>query len=507
MIAFKRLVPLSAVVSIAVVCAAQSPSPGSDQTGDIAQLRSSLAATRSELQQCRQEIDELREQIRAIQKQVGSAGAAAPAATVAASASQFPTAADVEQNPAAAQPQTSADEDLLAAKVAEFEQTKIESASKFKVRVSGMVLMNAYTNVGAVDITDLPNLAHQRAPGDTNGDVGATLRQTTVGLQVTGPTIAGARSSADLNVDFYGGLPRAHYGATMGAVRMRTAHARLDWQNWSIIAGQDSPFFSPLSPTSFASLAEPAFSWSGNLWVWTPQIRAERRWSTSEKSNVAWSFGILDPLSEETPDASFNRHPLAGEASRMPGLGTHFAWNSSAGDRQATVGIGGYFGHQNWGFGKRNDSWLVSADFDIPLGRFFALSGEVYRGQAIGGLGGGIWASALFNGDPEVAGTSILPLNDIGGWSQLKFKPVDKLELNVAAGTANPFARDLEFFPNPRNYSSTPLSRNQTLLINSIFRPRSNLLLGLEYRRLRTYSLTGSKSQADHVNISIGVSF
>ena len=191
----------------------------------------------------------------------------------------------------------------------------------------------------------------------------------------------------------------------------------------------------------------------------------------------------------------------------MPGLGMHFAWNSSAGDRQATIGVGGYFGRQNWGFGKRNDSWLVSAGFDLPLGRFFALSGEVYRGQAIGGLGGGIWTSALFNGDPESAGTSMLPLNDIGGWAQMKIKPVDKLEFNIAAGTANPFAGDLEFFPNPRNYSSTPLARNQTLLINSIFRPRSNLLLGLEYRRLRTYALTGSKSQADHVNISIGVSF
>ena len=150
---------------------------------------------------------------------------------------------------------------------------------------------------------------------------------------------------------------------------------------------------------------------------------------------------------------------------------------------------------------------MVSTDFDLPLSRFLALSGEVYRGQAIGGFGGGIWASALFDADPDVATTRILPLNDVGGWSQLKIKPVSRLEFNVAAGVANPFSRDLEFFAAPQNYSFTPLARNQTLLINSIFHPRSNLLLGLEYRHLRTYALTGSKNTADHINLSIGVSF
>lgn len=504
----KRLVALSAALIIASTCAAQSQPASTTSGAEIEQLRTSLAATRSELQETRQEVEELREQVRALQKTMTVSAATVPVPPQnQASETQFPALGDIEKNPPAAQSQAAPDQDLLAAKVAEFEQTKVESASKYKVRISGMVLMNTYENQGAVDVTDLPNLAHQVAFGDTGGDFGATLRQTTLGLQVNGPKLAGANTSADLDVDFYGGIPRAHYGVTMGALRIRTASLRLDWSHWSIIAGQDTPFFSPLSPTSYASLAEPAFSWSGNLWVWTPQIRAERRWNTSEKSNVAWTFGILDPLSEEIPDSMFNRHPLAGEATRTPALASHLAWNHSAAGIPATFGIGGYFGKQNWGFDKRVNSWLVSGDFDVPLGKFLAWSGEVYRGQAIGGLGGGIWASALFDGDPEAQGTRILPLDDIGGWSQVKIKPQEKIEFNLAAGASNPFARDLEFFASPRTYSSTPLARNQTLLINSIFRPYSNLLLGLEYRRLRTYSLTGSKGEANHVNLSIGVSF
>ena len=89
----------------------------------------------------------------------------------------------------------------------------------------------------------------------------------------------------------------------------------------------------------------------------------------------------------------------------------------------------------------------------------------------------------------------------------MKVKPAGKLEFNIAAGAANPFSKDLESFAAARNYSFTALARNQTVLVNSIFRPRSNLLFGLEYRRLRTYGLTGSKNTADHVNLSIGVSF
>ena len=498
----KLLVSFMAMVVVLTATSVAQKSPETPAAGsDVQQLRGELAATRSDLQQCRQEIAALRDQLKAIQQQLGT-----PAAAPKAAGTQFPTLADVNKQPAQSEAQ-SPDQDLVAAKVAEFEQTKVETASKYKVRLSGMVLMNTFTNIGNVDVTDLPNLAFRSGAGTTGGDAGATLRQTAVGLQLTGPIVAGARTSADLDFDFYGGIPRANYGVTMGVVRMRTARARFDWRNWSIIAGQDTPFFSPQSPTSYASLAEPAFSWSGNLWVWQPQIRAERRWSISERSNVTWAFGILNTVTEEFPDSTFNRRPDPAESSRVPGLGTHIGWRGSALGQDASVGLGGYYGRQSWGFGKDIDSWLVSGDFNLPISRTLALSGEIYRGQAIGGLGGGIWTSALFDGNPDLAGTRIRPLNDVGGWSQLKFKPLAQLEFNAAAGAANPLSKDLEFFATPRNYAFTPLARNQTLLFNSIYHARSNLLFALEYRHLRTYALTGTKNSADHINFSIGVSF
>jgi len=52
-----------------------------------------------------------------------------------------------------------------------------------------------------------------------------------------------------------------------------------------------------------------------------------------------------------------------------------------------------------------------------------------------------------------------------------------------------------------------PYARNQRLFANSIYRPRSNLFLALEYGRLRTYLGDDTKSTADYVNLAIGVSF
>jgi hypothetical protein len=136
------------------------------------------------------------------------------------------------------------------------------------------------------------------------------------------------------------------------------------------------------------------------------------------------------------------------------------------------------------------------------------ISGEVYRGQAIGGLGGGMWTSTLFNTPTLTSTTQIIGLNDVGGWSQLKFKANAKLEFNVAGGLANPFAHDLEHFRTPTTlYGFAPLARNQTIFGNTIFRPRSNLVFAVEYRHLRTYSLSGNNQQAGHLNLAVGVSF
>jgi hypothetical protein len=473
-------------------------------------LRSSLSETRTELERSHQEVADLRRRLEELEARLGaSAGKPAPQA---APSPTYPTLEDALKAQQSTAPASDADatqerEDMLAARIEEQSQTKVESASRYKVKLSGLVLMNTFTNRGAVDSIDVPGLALPRAPGQTNGAFGATLRQTLLGLEATGPKVAGASTAADVQMDFFGGFPDYQFGVVAGLARLRVARASLDWSGTRLVIGQDAPFFSALSPTSYASVGEPALSWAGNLWVWTPQVRVEHRWSISESSGVTLQAGILDPLTEYFPEVQFDRLPTPGESSRQPALATRLAWKGSLGTHPATVGVGGYYSRQAYGFGRNVDAWAATADWDLPLGHWFALSGEFFRGRALGGLGGGVWNSIVANGDPELSSTSIFGLDTVGGWSQLKIKPVSKLEFNVAAGTDNPLASDLRLFPNPRGSFFPPLARNQSLFANSIYRPRSNLLFALEYRRLRTYFVNDTKETADHVNLAVGVAF
>jgi len=147
------------------------------------------------------------------------------------------------------------------------------------------------------------------------------------------------------------------------------------------------------------------------------------------------------------------------------------------------------------------------ADWETPLAPRVSLSGEFYRGLAIGGLAGGFGRSVLFNGDPTIASTQVRGLDAIGGWSQLKFKASAKLEFNGAFGLDNPFAEDLRAFSAAQSYFLPTLAQNRSALVNFIYRPRSDLLLSAEYRHLRTFLINSNSNTAEQINLMMGVLF
>ena len=404
---------------------------------------------------------------------------------------------------------------LLTGKVDDQYQTKVESASKYRMRLSGIVLMNLASNQGTVDSIDLPTIAYARTPGDSGGSFGATLRQSQIGFEAFGPAVAGARTTADLQLDLAGGFPPVPNGINSGLARLRTATLRMDWADTSVVVGQDAIFFSPNSPTSFATLAIPALTYAGNLWSWVPQIRVEHRVALGEESSVLFQAGILDPLSGETPytppgaalGTSYYRQPGPGEASRQPAYGTRIAWTHNVFGQPLRVGIGGYYTRQDYGFGRNVDGWAGMTDVELPLGHELSLSGKFYRGKALGGLYGAFGQSVLFSGDPASSTTEVHALNSTGGWTQLKYRPVNKWEFNAAFGIDNPFASDLRYFPYPVSYGNPTLAKNQGSFVNFIYRPRSDLLFSAEYRRLKTFALDDGSNGAGHVNLMMGVLF
>jgi hypothetical protein len=399
------------------------------------------------------------------------------------------------------------DQQLIDAKVSEQSQTKIESGSKYRVRLSGIVLLNLFDNRGVVDSQDIPEIAQQSGPLTSAGTFGGSLRQTQIGIEAFGPDVAGAHTSADLKFDFAGVFPDVPNGVSMGIVRLRTGTIHFDWANTSIIAGQDRLFFAPLAPTSMASLATPALSYAGNLWGWIPQVRVEHRIAVGHGSHFLLQGGILDSLSGETPQSTYLRAPTWGERSGQPAYASRVSWSLPVGGEDLTIGAGGYYGRQFWGFARNIDGWAGTTDVTVPLGEFLEFSGEFYRGRAVGGLSGAIGQDVLFSGPFADSTTKIEGLDSMGGWAQLKFKPTDKLEFNVAFGQDNPFEGQLRLFPASQSFYGTLLSRNRSPLVNFIYQLRSDILFSAEYRRLQTFELDNGSNSADHISLSVGYAF
>ena len=493
----------------------------------VNELRSIVSDLRDESQRYRSETQALREELRSAVTQIPHQGQGANQIVASAQSAAEPAEtkpiepsspqADSSQ-PGSSHAESSAstrlakleeEYDLLTGKIDDQYQTKVESQSKYRVRLSGLALLNLFTTRGAIDNTDLPGLA---GPPDAVGranSTGLSFRQSEIGLEVFGPELAGARARGDVHFDFAGGFPNTSNGVTFGLMRLRTGTIRLDWASTSVVAGQDSPFFSPLSPTSFATVAEPAFAYAGNLWTWTPQIRVEHHIATSENSNFTLQAGILDGLTGQ-PSAPWVRTAQAGEYSRQPAYASRVAWSHGLFGQMMTFGAGGYYSRQNWGAGRNIDAYAGTLDWSVPFTPRLALTGEFFRGRALGGLGGGLYQSAVYNGYPSNPATSIRGLDAIGGWSQLKFRASSKLEFNAGAGQDNPFAGELRAYPYsayPSNQQNGVVTRNQSELFNIIYRPRSDLIFSAEYRHISTFEPDSTRYTADHINLVMGILF
>jgi len=510
-----------AVVAIlflhAVGAAQQRPTAAAD-SGDAAiralqdqvrQLQATLEDMRAENAESRAEMHQLRQDLqatRALLEKPASAGSDVVAQTEPADA-KSDSSAGLQNKPTLDDRVQKLEEStsLIGSKIDEQYQTKVETASKYRARLHGIVLMNAFRNVGGSDNLDFPEYALPLSRFVSRASVGATLRQSQIGLEIFGPAVAGAKTSADIQFDFAGGFPETGNGVNFGIARLQTANLRLDWEHTSVVAGQDSLFLSPLSPTSFASLATPAFAFAGNLWGWTPQLRVEHRFSISDQQTITMQAGILDNLDWEFNGGSFERTPQAGEMSGQPGYGFRTAWSRPIRQHPLNFAAAGYYGRQNWAWSRYADAWAGMADWQIPIVARLQLSGEFYRGRGIGGLGGGIGTSVVYGG--SAAYSPLRALNTAGGWSQLKFQLTPKIEFNGVVSEDDAFTGDIRGFATDQNNGGLILGRNRGALGNVVFRPRSDLVMSAELKRLRTFPVYSNSISINQVNLALGILF
>jgi hypothetical protein len=511
---------LTCLILIAVQTSLHAQSPGSipvsaptssstsdtrsvELEGKLEAISSALAVTHQQLEQSQQEMEQLREELAQIKKLL----AATQSGSVESSSSGSPV--DAAKATAAAIEALQEQQQTIEAQVKVHDQTKVESSSKYPLHVTGLLLFNSFVNRGRVDNIDLPEVALNNQSNTTgNGSAGASFRQTILGLQGYGPRIAGARTSADVNLDFFAGLAYSSYATSAGTVRMRTASINIDWTNDSIQAGLVVPLISPLSPTSYATVAEPALAGAGNLWTWAPQLKYAHQIPLQSGRRLQLEFGLWDPPTAGYSTNELFRLPSPSEASKQPGYESRVSYGTFTGEHPFLIGFSGYYSRQSYSGNQSVDSWAATTDWRVPLGTRFEISGEGYRGKALGGLGGGAYKDVLSGIYAATGLNAYRGLNAIGGWTQLKAHFTQSLEANASIGLDDGYAGDFHEFVFPPTVTSTQLrARNRMVFGNVIFRPKTYLILSPEYRRIWTWPIYGSVNTADIFTLSAGYQF
>ncbi len=471
-----------------------NPRPDNSHSGQLEQrmdqLLTAMDTMRRQLDQSQREMQEMRTELQELRSQLGQV-----------KEGEDPTL--TASNLQASVQQLHEQSDLLQAEVKQHNQIKLESLSKYPVRISGMLLFTSLLNSDNVDNIDLPIVARPLYSGQENGSLSATARQTILGIEATGPSLWGAHSFADISVDFFGGIPYADYSTSAGLLRLRTAHANLDWSHRSLAVVFDRPLVSPLQPTSFLSVGEPALAWSGNLWTWSPQLLFKDGSVLSNKK-FGIEAGLIDVSAPGTFMPSGMRAASPSEQSHQPGYETRLSSSISFGDRAIEVGAGGYYSRQTYDYSHHLDAWAGTADWKIPFSRRLELSGEFYRGRGVGGLGGGAFKDYA----PYANGTILRGLNAEGGWGQFKIKMTRSLETNFAIGEDNAFAIDLrgsDLESELTNYQN--LARNRTGFANVIYRPKTYLLFSAEYRNIYSWPISGQTNSNQSIGLAAGYLF
>ncbi|MDX2031417.1 MAG: hypothetical protein SF339_12150 [Blastocatellia bacterium] len=486
----------------------------------LALLRGTRAAAEAAMEEARQarrqaealqqQLDRASQELAALRQQNVEFGARM--ADLKGSLENFQAATAVTAKPAPAEPaappaseerlsRLEEEVDVHTSQLKEQAQTKVEADSRFRVRLTGMLLMNTYLNSDDDAGNDLPIFAFPAAAraGRRRNNLGASMRQTRIGFSMTGPRVGNARLSAEADFDFWGGPFRDRIeGDVLGFLRIRTASAKIEWDRGAIEVGQLAPLISPLNPTSLAAVWFPGMTGAGNLWQWRPQILGERRARLGPGTELIFQ-GALLPVFGETVGGS----DLQGSPAFQGRVALRRALED---ERVFEIGIGGHREKRHFGVGgQRVDGAILSGDWRIPLGSRLELSGEAYRGRAVSlsePSGSRIDRLFAYTGILIDPATVVRGVRSGGGWLQLSLQARPDLEFNAAYGQEDPNNADLRFGV----VNGFTRFKNQAVSANFIHHLRSNFLISLEYRRLLTEYATGRRTN-NHVNLAFGYLF
>lgn len=366
-------------------------------------------------------------------------------------------------------------------------QTKVEASQKFPVRLTGMVLFNAFHGGASSGASDVP-VSASASSGPRNA--GGTFRQSILGMEFHGPvTVMGGKVRGSLFMDFYDAATEQGYSYA----RMRTATVEIDWKTRSLLAGQEKPIFNPRNPTSLSQVGYSPLTWAGNLWRWQPQVRFEQRISAGEKAGLKAQVGVLQTSEEfgysSTATAPDGRLDVERRRPALEGRFEFFAhWDS---ERRVEIAPGFHWSTSHVE-AQPVPSRLFSLDWFANPWRRLEFSGVFFTGQNVAHFG------ALRQGFRVRPDGSALPVHSRGGWAQFSFIATDRVTFNVFGGVHDDRNRDL---------FGAGIAQNRAGAGNVMVRLAPNVIVAFEGMRYRTTYLGPGNRHNTRYDLAIAYLF
>src|SRR5262249_3290247 len=135
-------------------------------------------------------------------------------------------------------------------------------------------------------------------------------------------------------------------------------------------------------------------------------------------------------------------------------------------------------------------SRIFSVDWLIRPASRIDFTGTFFNGENVGVIGGLRQGGSLYRSRiPQ-------PVDSIGGWAQLKFRLMSRLEMNWFGGQEDDRNRQLD-------RTRDTIGKNQAYGINLMYRIGSNVITGIEASQVITHYLQSGRHLNQHYDLAI----
>jgi hypothetical protein len=425
----------------------------------------SLEAVAARLERVEQENAALRQQISLLQQQVETIQQAADSSTA--------TRLEALEEKV----------DVDSGRLTEQAQVKVETTQRAPLRLTGMVLFNAFRNgTHAGPGNDYPGIALVAAAPPNSG---ATMRQSVLGIEFDAPeAILGGQFHGALMMDLFAGTSPVFTNQP----RLRTAWVEGRWNNSALLIGQDKLIMSPREPNSLAQVVFSPLIAAGNLYGWRPQVRFTQRMPLTDRQEIKIEAGVT----QTAEDWSTTIPPefVSSLELRRPGPEGHFQFTQKL-DEVRRIELGTGFHASDTHIARTSiPSRAVSLDWFANPVQWLEISGAVFTGKNVTQLSGRrIPGMTLVTVRPGVV--NAIAVRSHGGWAQATILASRRLSFNLQTGFEDPDDRDL---------LPPAVSRNRIYVANTFYRLAPNVVTGVEVAVLRTHYKGGQRPGNTHYN-------